>query len=126
MMHLSELGGSWWLAISLAMLMAASAIVYGGHSNAVAGQGAHYATEHIHGSSVAPEHGRHKTCDIGHAHDQGTSCASASGCSICVPVDIQVVEIASKAQPTATAPLVISSPGDVTTKPRPPKLLIIA
>lgn len=121
----SGLGGVQWLAVCLALLMTASTIVYWGHPNAAA-QGLEYATELDHGAVVS-EHGHRKPCnDVGHTYHQGTCCVSASGCSLCVPVDSQVFMATPEGEPAATAPPFVSSPGDVPIRRRPPKLVVTA
>lgn len=125
--HSAAFGGSRGLTVCLALLVAVVATLYGGHPNIAVAQSSQFATEISHGHSAASEHDHQKPCsDVGHTHHQGTSCASASGCSLCVPVDIQIFATASVAQPTATAPPFVSSPGDVPIRLRPPQALVIA
>lgn len=121
----SGLGGSRWLAVCLALLMAFTTVLYG-HANAAAvSDGTQWAAEHSHGSNVIRHDGHHAPCkNADHVRHQGTCCISASSCSFCVPVDGQFFVAVSGSHPVGAAPPFVSSPGDLPIRLRPPKLAV--
>lgn len=125
--HSPEFVGWRWVAVCLAVLMAASTVLYGGHSNAATVEVARISTETSHAHSAVSEHDHQKPCsDTGHTYHRGTGCALASACFFCVPVDVQLFVTACGAQPAAVAPSFVSSPGDVPARLRPPKAIATA
>ena len=123
----SEFGGSRWIAVCLAFLVAFAPVVYG-HANAtVAQHGAQWAVEHNHGFLVKQRDGHQAPCnDAGKASHQGTCCISTSSCSFCATVDGHLFTSVSGSQPVATAPHFMSYPGEVQLRLRHPKLIVTA
>ncbi|RUV73207.1 MAG: hypothetical protein EOR30_17800 [Mesorhizobium sp.] len=116
-----------WLVLLIAIVFSASTILHaGGRADSAMADAGRFAVEFRH-ADAAMEHGHHAPCD---QKDQksaaGHCCVSASGCSLCVPVTMQVLAGVTPSEPVAVAPLSVSSPGDVSMMLRPPKLSVTA
>ncbi|RWE72072.1 hypothetical protein [Mesorhizobium sp.] len=122
----SGFGGSRWLAVCLALLMAFTTVLSSHANSAAAPFGAQWAAEHNHGSAAIRHDGSAPCKDFGRARHQGTCCISASSCSFCAPVDVHLFVAISGSHPVATAPPFVSSPSDVPVGLRPPNLVVTA
>ncbi|WP_087004736.1 hypothetical protein [Rhizobium sullae] len=122
----SAIGAPRWLVLFIAVLMAASPIVFGeGHARASVLDEARFVVEY-HVDAVT-EHTHKAPCnDKGQAHQNGSCCVSASSCLHCAPVPTQTIVGFSHREPVAPAPPVMSLPGEASMELRPPKLIVIA
>ena len=120
------LHASRWLALSMAILMAVSAMFHDRHAPAAAVDGIRYVVETIQ-AEPATGHNHVESCGgEDRARDDGSCHVSASGCAICVPVSAQINIGSMRNEPPAFAPSSISLPGDVPLRLRPPKVSAIA
>lgn len=114
-----------WLALSMAILIAMSALLHDRNAQAAAVKGIRFVVENNHAEPAA-EHGHFESCGEDRARDDGSCHVSPSGCAICVPVSAQIVIDTMRNEPPAFAPSSTSLPGDVPLRLRPPKVSGIA
>ncbi|EHK55538.1 hypothetical protein [Allomesorhizobium alhagi] len=120
------LDASRWLALSMAILIAISALLHDGHAPAAAAEDIRFAIENTHAEPAA-EHSHAKPCGgEEQARDDGSCCISTSGCAICVPGFAQALDGSTRSTPLALASDTISLPGDCPLQMRPPKVSAIA
>ena len=108
------------VALLLAIVMVAAAALHGGHAEgALMGAG----QAHAQATADAAYHDQ-KPCHEqgGKAQQHGVGCLSASGCTLCVPIEAPFDANIGRTGAAPSAPLVVSSPGELRVRQRPPDL----
>lgn len=120
------LDASRWLALSMAILMAGSAMLHDRHAQAASADGVRYVVETIQ-AEPATGHNHVESCGgEDRARDDGSCHVSASGCAICVLVSAEIVIGTMRNEPPAFTRSSISLPGELPLRLRPPKVSVIA